>query len=378
MKILIVTSNYPPIITAGGSVYFKTLTDRFKGSGHFKRVIVLTEFVSGCKLVTQDRCVSVFRCLFPKAARNRTKRWGILMRVFCLIYNQTVIALLLPLLSLVYRPRVIHLHASFFKLGRLRDDYNYFLHYILLSIKKLSISMILIDVRGLGLCFPNYNDFDKVVCCSENTFKKCLEIGIEENKCVLIPIPFEMPDIKSLEDMDTSQFVPYICFAARIEEAKGIFELIDAFIELNGYKDLNLLVIGVNLEGDRFIKRISNCNRVYYLGSKCQNEVVSIMSEAELVVLPSKSEGLPRSCLEAIAVGSKVLLPPGIPEFEQHCSEFVIRSIEPAVIKEMIIRVLGAGEEPRYPFEIHDPERIVRLMVQTYKEIYCELPEISG
>ena len=93
------------------------------------------------------------------------------------------------------------------------------------------------------------------------------------------------------------------------------------------------------------------------------------MMKSELVILPSKSEGLPRVCLEAISLGKKVLCPPGVPEFEQHCRQFVIPEIEKGIILSKVKEVLEKDEIPEYPFEQHDPDFVAKRTLELYSDV---------
>ena len=58
------------------------------------------------------------------------------------------------------------------------------------------------------------------------------------------------------------------------------------------------------------------------------------------MVLPSRSEGLPTVVLEAVALGSKVICPPGIPEFDEHMPHFVLSEVS----ADAIANALDEGE----------------------------------
>lgn len=369
MKIFIITHNYPPAVTSGGAVYFRTLADCLKSEKNIKGFVILTEYSDEVGFVKKEGKSIVVRVLFPRAIKRRTKRPCIAVRLFAFIYNQFVLAVALPLIAITYKPNALHIHASFFKLGRLSSHYNYFLHCLLHLIKRLKLSKILVDVRGPALCLKRFEGFDKILCCSENAMNQFVNLGTNKKKCVLIPVPFSLADLKMDRHIDMSAYAPYICFAARIENNKGVFELIAAFNKLDYYRELKLVFVGVNLEGQKFARMVDKSPQMFYIGPKSQADVISIISQSELFILPSKSEGLPRSCLEAIALGSKVLLPPGIPEFYRHCSKFVIQKIQSSEIKKMIIRRLDSNTVPKFPFEKHNPIYIARQMLNVYTQL---------
>ena len=92
------------------------------------------------------------------------------------------------------------------------------------------------------------------------------------------------------------------------------------------------------------------------------------MRGAEMVVLPSRSEGLPTVVLEAVALGTKVICPPGIPEFERYLAQYVL----PEVSADAIVRTLDAvwhcDDLPLYPLSEHSVPNVVEALVKVYGE----------
>jgi len=371
INILIVTSNYPPGTAAGASIYFDTLVRSLQKVNGPEKIIILTEFAKGMPLVNTEGTSRIFRVLFPKGKKQRSERWGFGMRLFTFIINNILLLLYIPVLTLVYRVDIIHIHCSFFKIQKNLHFPNLLVYSLLMGVKKAFGPKVIVDVRGPGHTYNFYNRFDKIICASQNTYDSAIQQGLDKGKCLLVPIPFERPIVHiGLSDRERlKQLQPYICFVGRIERSKGVYELIDAFemlcCNLPGH---NLVLIGT-MEDEYFLEKIKKNRRIYYLGAKPHNEVIKIISEAELLVLPSKSEGLPRSCLEAMSLGTKVLLPPGIPEFSQHCKNFQLDRIEASEIASKMHKLLSNSDKATYPFEKHDPIKIAESVISIYREI---------
>jgi hypothetical protein len=72
--------------------------------------------------------------------------------------------------------------------------------------------------------------------------------------------------------------------------------------------------------------------------------------------------------LEAVALGSRVICPPGIPEFERHLPQFVL----PEVNADSIIKTLNAVWRyhglPSYPLSEHSVRRVVEELANAYDE----------
>lgn len=111
-----------------------------------------------------------------------------------------------------------------------------------------------------------------------------------------------------------------ILFIGRLVEAKGIFELVEAFSQLQSRLPKTHLVL---LGDDRDRLRLENQvkqkglnNVVHFIGARPHSEMPSWLNAADLLVLPSHNEGLPNVVVEAMACGIPVVATNvgGIPE----------------------------------------------------------------
>ncbi|HEU5170590.1 MAG TPA: hypothetical protein VFU46_08625, partial [Gemmatimonadales bacterium] len=78
---------------------------------------------------------------------------------------------------------------------------------------------------------------------------------------------------------------------------------------------------------------------------------------------------LPRSALEAIALGRNAVLPPGIPEFMAACPEAVLDTVTPEAIAAKVEQTWRAGRPPNYPIDRHDPDRVAALTLEVYRSV---------
>ena len=95
-----------------------------------------------------------------------------------------------------------------------------------------------------------------------------------------------------------------ITFTGRLLKIKGVYELLDAFKQINR-EDLYLIYAG---DGPELAELKSEaCGRVIFLGQIDFNHIVSLLDASDIYCLPSVSEGMSTSVLEAIATNTFVI-----------------------------------------------------------------------
>lgn len=96
-----------------------------------------------------------------------------------------------------------------------------------------------------------------------------------------------------------------ICFIGVVEKRKGIDHLIEAYSRVHKKINRNLIVVGDGpLMGEmkKRAKELKLENKVKFLGWK--KNVKGILSESELLIVPSLSEGFPNVIIEALGLGT--------------------------------------------------------------------------
>lgn len=117
--------------------------------------------------------------------------------------------------------------------------------------------------------------------------------------------------IKILPGIDTDFFYPQkgiksnddILFIGTVRKHKGADLLIEAFCKISPFVKGNLILVGKNL-----LKKVKSNPRIKFMGVQNKLVVREKICRAKMVVLPSKSEGLPLSILEAMACGKPALV----------------------------------------------------------------------
>jgi glycosyltransferase involved in cell wall biosynthesis len=155
---------------------------------------------------------------------------------------------------------------------------------------------------------------DKHVCVSQSVAESCRRSGYAAEKLVVIPNGIEMERWRDAEPMDLSTFtVPpgrrAMVFVGRLDKQKGLDrffrELPAVFREMPQH---DLVLVGEGPQKAtlaRAAKWLGIDERVHFVGWR--DDVPSVVAAANLVVLPSRWEGMPNAVLEAMAAGKPVV-----------------------------------------------------------------------
>ncbi len=363
MHVLILTALYPPAV-GGAATYFGSVIPRLVRRDDIKRLTVLTERMPGQPRETVEGELRLLRYLPTRVSRSQRPR---LSHALTYVLTQLWFATCLPTLVRRHRVDLIHFHTH----------YRGQLFYTALRRSRVPVIADLRDkmtdpARLAGLA-------DRLLCCGEGVQHFAIEGGFPVGRTVLVPIPFvpsEIPGPKRVSDTRRRYGLdekPFLLFVGDMTHNKGIYDLLRAYDRWRPeHPQVGLVFAGLNREGERFSDRVRQIEGALYLGHVPHRDALALMRGAEIVALPSRSEGLPRTLLEAVAVGRKVICPPGIPEFERHLPQFVL----PDVNADSILRTLNAvwhrEDLPSYPFAEHDVHLVTGRLTDVYIEVLGE------
>lgn len=141
------------------------------------------------------------------------------------------------------------------------------------------------------------------IAVSHSLYQSALRMGVKEKNLCIIP-----------DGVDTNKFLPGIyprefllLTIGALTINKGGNVLLFALPEVfNMYPEYNLVWIGSGpqLESWKSIaNRLEIQNKIFFIGNQTQEEVISWLKRAQLMILPSLSEGLGVVLLEALACG---------------------------------------------------------------------------
>ncbi len=143
----------------------------------------------------------------------------------------------------------------------------------------------------------------------------------------------------------------HLIFVGRVIEQKGLVVLFEAMDQLIPERPgLRLTVVGDGPHRQALADRAAAMglgDRVDFVGAKSQDEVVEILAEADLFVLPSYAEGVPVVVMEALGSGLPVVATfvGGMAELvEDGVTGFLVRPTDPDQLADRIGRLVDDPE----------------------------------
>lgn len=185
----------------------------------------------------------------------------------------------------------------------------------------------------------NFKLSDKIIVESNNV-ENIWNLEKYDNKVVNGGVYVDTEIFKNSKNIENRDCL--VAYIGLFDDRKGIRQLIDA-IKLNQRKEIKFVFAGMG-KLEYIVKDIYKKNEnVEYLGIVDNKDLPQVFNEAKLLVLPSKSEGLPNIILEAMACGTVVLSTKvgGIPDIvKDGVTGFLMEDISANTILENINRAL--------------------------------------
>lgn len=356
MKLLILTPIYPPQ-TGGAAQYYSLLSQQLLKSKKIEKIIIISSWHFRAPWRQTQSGLTVYRLLWPYGSGRAS-----LVGIVGFLLRQLQLVFILFWLALLRRPDIVQVHCTFLKIGGRRT--NHFFYYLL----RLFPAKIVLDIRDLAALPSSDKGFSALICASQNILRKARQLNFTEARLHQIPIPLEIGAIATT--LEQADLKPFLLFVGDIQRQKGALELLKAFEILKSRQfQPRLIFIGRNLLGKGFLKLTGKDDQVIYLGPRPRAEVLGFIQSAELLVLPSYSEGMPRVVLESLALKKKVLFPAGIPELERACPEFVLSKTDPKFIAQKIKAVLAKEPECHYSLTQHNPKQVAQQTLKVFNQV---------
>ncbi|QQK08862.1 glycosyltransferase family 4 protein [Miniphocaeibacter halophilus] len=158
----------------------------------------------------------------------------------------------------------------------------------------------------------NLNRLDKVFALSENQVSEIVTTyNIDKNKIHVSGGGYNQDYFYKDEKLrydENNQFINLV-YAGKIADAKGVFELIDAYKQLDYDNTIILNIIGTpqgeNIE--RIHKKLDNTKNIKLFNAKNQKSLAHLFRYSSIFILPSYYEGLGLVAIEALASGMYIV-----------------------------------------------------------------------
>lgn len=150
---------------------------------------------------------------------------------------------------------------------------------------------------------------DYIIALSHESKKTYVKRGCESSKIYVCPLGTDAasaPIMGQRANLNSDEFV--VVFMGRIDVAKGVQYLLEAWRQARLPKDAILYVCGKHPRGAvEIIKHFEDLENVYYPGFINSKEY---FQKADIFILPTLSEGFPRGVLEAMSYGLPGIVTP--------------------------------------------------------------------
>ena len=295
---------------------------------------------------------------------------------------QLLYSLVVTTLELIFfrNIKIVHIHTA---------SYNSFKRSALfISLARFFKRKVVVHIHGGG--FKEY--YEKNTSFVHKNLLKCDTIialteywkdffeGLGFDNVVIVPNIVDSPVVQEKKYNDGKVHILYL---GLIAQAKGIYDLLDVLCEHKvEFEDKVILHIGGNGETatlQNLIEEYKLSQIVKFEGWVSGDKKVELLNNADVFILPSYTEGLPISILEAMSYGLPVISTPvgGIPEvIEDGENGFLITPGDKVSLYNAIIKLItnkelrkSMGEESYKKVQQHFSKNISMKLENIYKEL---------
>ena len=163
-------------------------------------------------------------------------------------------------------------------------------------------------IKKFGSLFKKiFNQADLIIVLGNQFRKRLLRLGIK-TKIINSTTIFDPEKVISKNSLPKSKKNIQLLFLGRLHREKGINESIKAFNILSDEKfNLILNVAGDGPELIHLKEKYKGNNKIKFFGWIGDEEKYQLIANSDLLILPSKREGMPNSVIEAMACGLPII-----------------------------------------------------------------------
>jgi glycosyltransferase involved in cell wall biosynthesis len=170
---------------------------------------------------------------------------------------------------------------------------------------------MILDVRDLLIRKTNLSlikYFSNVIVCSKNIFNFLKNNNIKN--LTYIPV---LQDEYIFSNNNSKNFLnkynlkknSYLLVVGSLKQEKASDLVIKSFLKIKSQVKMKLVFVGLKKYNSALKDQLIKDDSIFYLGSLKHNETLALTKNCALHINVSKSEGMPRSSLEAIAMKKK-------------------------------------------------------------------------
>ncbi|WP_063659997.1 glycosyltransferase [Aliivibrio fischeri] len=159
---------------------------------------------------------------------------------------------------------------------------------------------------------------------------------------------------KSNEDygLPSSKMLYKIAYIGNLYSVKGVDRLPEIAKVVKSKIDASFYIIGNGTLMD--FLRVNMPDDTVFTGAIDNRYIMSILKQVDLIVLPSRNEGLPLILCEALSVGTKIVSTDvgGIPELIE--SEFLVNAESLNLVEDFALKIISSLKKPIIPVSKYD------------------------
>ncbi len=311
VKVLMVVESHAKE-TGGGPRYWAQLSDWLTSHGH--QVIILSGVVEGSEFASPNTVgmVPVRRELRKRSYSTVISRFAFMMRYIPVVRD----------FAMNWRPDIIHTVPPIASEAALRAGSRLDIPVLVSVLSHVEAQWFRVESNPLRARFFRFLEaralhrpFSRIICLTQRSRRVLRAEGVPAERVVHIPHAVDVtrfnanarPNFRKQLDFAKDTFV--IGYAGALTREKGINQLLQAMVQLSHHIDVHLLIAGEMPAGNQLkrLLEVKGLENVSFLGPLEYDEMPSFMASLDLYVIPSFTETLPTTLLEALATGTPVM-----------------------------------------------------------------------